>query len=409
MTAPPDRTTAAPQAALPPHVRRRSLTAILVCITVCGAGWGMSLLLLPIVMERAGVSGSLIGWNTAIGGLATVVLPPMFPFVLRRLGFIGALALSLALCIGSLLVFHGTSDLTVWFAARFVLGVGLTGMFTATETWLNLMAEEHYRGKVLGLYGTGLAGGFALGTGTVALVGSQGFAPFGVTILIFILGGLALLPARGISPRIETLPGLNILSILRSAPTPMAAAIVFGAIEMGILSLIAVYGLRAGMAEPEAALMATVIAVGNLVFQVPLGALSDRIDRRLMLTMCAGGSLVSAVAIPLSLGTPALLYPVLFLFGGAVVGIYTIGLTALGEHFRGATLPMANAAFVMMYGFGNLFGPPVTGAAMDVWNPHGLMAMLGLFCGVYLVLPAREWLNARRRARSGAGNPARRR
>ena len=141
------------------------------------------------------------------------------------------------------------------------------------------------------------------------------------------------------------------------------------------------------------------IAVGNLVFQVPLGALSDRIDRRLMLVFCAGGSMVSAILIPLSLGSPALLYPVLFLFGGAVVGIYTVGLTALGEHFRGDTLPMANAAFVMMYGFGNLFGPPITGAAMDVWNPHGLMAMLGLFCGVYLVLPAREWIGLQRRKR----------
>lgn len=390
--------TAAPEAAtLPARVRRRSLTAILVCITVCGAGWGMSLLLLPIVMDRAGISGSVIGWNTAIGGLATVLLPPVFPFVLRQVGFIGALTASLALSVGSLLAFYATASLTMWFAARFVLNVGLTGMFTATETWLNLMAEERYRGKVLGLYGTGLAGGFALGTGTVALVGSEGFAPFAITILIFIAGGLALLPARGISPRIGSLPGFNVISMLRSAPTPMAAAIVFGAIEMGILSLIAVYGLRAGLAEPDAALMATVIALGNLVFQVPLGALADRIDRRLMLTLCAAGSMISAVLIPLSLGAPALLYSVLFLFGGAVVGIYTIGLTALGEHFKGAALPMANAAFVMMYGFGNLFGPPVTGAAMDAWNPHGLMAMLGLFCGLYLLLPAREWLASRRR------------
>lgn len=407
MTVPPESPASGDETPpLSPRVRRRSLTAILACITVCGAGWGMSLLLLPIIMDRTGVSASLIGWSTAVGGLATVALPPVFPFILRRLGFIGSLTVSLGLCIASLLVFHGSASLAVWFAARFVLGVGLTGLFAATETWLNLMAEEHYRGKVLGLYGTGLAAGFALGTGTVAVVGSEGFAPFAVTVGIFAAAGLTLIPARGISPKLDTLPGFDVLGMLRSAPTPMTAAIVFGAIEMGILSLIAVYGLRAGLAEPDAALMATVIAVGNLVFQVPLGALADHIDRRLMLAMCAGGSLLSAILIPLSLGEPALLYPILFLFGGAVVGIYTVGLTTLGEHFKGATLPMANAAFVMMYGVGNLAGPPITGAAMDIWDPHGLMAMLALFCGVYLVFPTRDFIGSQRRKRTRTRDPA---
>jgi hypothetical protein len=83
----------------------------------------------------------------------------------------------------------------------------------------------------------------------------------------------------------------------------------------------------------------------------------------------------------------------LFVWGGWILGIYSIGLTILGERFKGADLANANAAFVMSYCVGLLAGPAVEGVALDAWNPHGLLAVLGAISAGYvgyLMLFARE-------------------
>jgi hypothetical protein len=78
-----------------------------------------------------------------------------------------------------------------------------------------------------------------------------------------------------------------------------------------------------------------------------------------------------------------LFYLLLLLWGGVILGIYTIGLTILGERFQGDTLASANAGFILLYCLGLLIGPAGEGAALDAWNPHGLMVVLGAISAVY--------------------------
>jgi predicted MFS family arabinose efflux permease len=108
-------------------------------------------------------------------------------------------------------------------------------------------------------------------------------------------------------------------------------------------------------------------------------------DRRTLLAICAGSGILGAVLTPLLVGNPLLLYALLFLWGGMVMGIYTTGLTLLGQRFKGAELANANAAYVMLYATGLLAGPTVEGAALDIWNPHGLMLVVGAITLIYFV------------------------
>jgi len=64
------------------------------------------------------------------------------------------------------------------------------------------------------------------------------------------------------------------------------------------------------------------------------------------------------------------------------LGIYSIGLTMLGQRFQGEILPSANARFILLYCLGLLIGPAGEGVALDAWNPHGLV--LAGTCLLYL-------------------------
>ena len=124
--------------------------------------------------------------------------------------------------------------------------------------------------------------------------------------------------------------------------------------------------------------------MGSIVLQYPLGRLADRMDRRRILIGCAATGVVGALATPFVIHLPWALYPLLFVWGGIVFGIYTIGLTLVGQRFKGAELASANACYVMLYAGGMLVGPAVEGVALDAWNPTGLMAALAAFCAIYV-------------------------
>ena len=52
-------------------------------------------------------------------------------------------------------------------------------------------------------------------------------------------------------------------------------------------------------------------------------------------------------------------------------GIFTVGITLLGERFRDVELVSANAVFSVLFGVGGLLGPFLTGTAMSAIGPAG--------------------------------------
>jgi MFS family permease len=216
------------------------------------------------------------------------------------------------------------------------------------------------------------------------IIGTRGFAPFGAGALMLLAALLPVALARNVAPTLAEKPPVSVYQVIRHAPAAFGAAAVFGAIDAGMFGLFPVYAVRSGYSEAHAALAVTAMSVGSMVFQYPIGHLADRIDRRKLLIVCAATGIAGAIVTPFAIAMPLLMYFVLFVWGGWILGVYSIGLTLLGERFNGPELPSANAAFIMSYCVGLLAGPALEGAALDAWNPHGLMVVLGAISVAYV-------------------------
>ena len=139
------------------------------------------------------------------------------------------------------------------------------------------------------------------------------------------------------------------------------------------------------------------IGLGNVLLQIPIGMISDRVgDRRYLLLLCAFVGLVGTVFMPLFAQNWHLMATLLFVWGGVVAAMYTVGLAHLGSQLSGHELASANAAFVLCYGVGMVLGPQAIGIGMDIAGPSGFGWSLALFFGAYMVLAAGR-LAARRR------------
>ncbi len=379
-----------------PTTNAAAIALAIALVALVGVSLSLSVPLLSMGMERMGVTGTLNGLNTATAGVANLAVVPFVPALAAAIGVRRLLCAAILLGLVTTLLFPLLA-FPFWFPLRFLLGASLGVLFVLSEYWINATAAPSQRGMVMGIYATVLALGFAAGPALLSVVGTLGWTPYVLSAALF---GLALLPlglGRGKVPEFagDGGKGHNVFSFVRLAPTATIAALVFGAVETGAFSLLPVYGTRTGLDEASAAQLVSILALGNVLFQIPVGWLSDRIDKRLVLLACGTSGALGAAVMPLVAGDPVPFRVGLLIFGGLVGGLYTVGLAHLGQRYTGRDLASANAAFVMLYSAGLILGPPFIGVSMDAFGTSGLAAGLSALLAGYAGLALWRILTSR--------------
>lgn len=380
-----------------PGMRWLSIAAAIASISVVGMAIGLGVPLLSVILETRGYSATAIGANTAVAGIASIAAAPFATPLAARFGVV-PLMLAMIVAGGFAFVgFYFVPAFWMWFPLRAVLHFALTVLFILSEFWISTSAPPHRRGLVLGIYATVLSLGFAFGPWLFAQIGSAGFAPFGITFMLIALAAIPVTLAWRESPDISGSPhrgGDGFARYIWMVPTATGAVLVYGAVETGGFALFPVYGARIGYSEGDAALLLTAVGLGNVLLQIPLGLVSDRMrDRRVLLALCAFVGLLGVLALPFFAGNWHLSAAILFVWGGVVAGLYTVGLAHLGSKLSGRDLASANAAFVLCYGIGMLVGPQAIGIGMDIAGPSGFAWTLALFFVAYLALAASRLVN----------------
>ena len=365
------------------------ISAAIASISVVGIAIGLGIPLLSIILEQRGYSASMIGLNTAVAGLASILAAPIATPLAARFGVIPVILVMIVAGAFSFIGFYFADAFWVWFPLRAALHVALTVLFILSEYWISTSAPPTHRGLVLGIYATVLSLGFALGPWLFAMIGSQGFMPFGTAFVIVMVAAIPVLASWRDSPPMHrsTETSQGFLRYVWLVPTATAAVLVFGAVETGGFALFPVYAARIGYPEADAAILLSMVGLGNVLLQIPLGMISDRVrDRRHLLILCAFVGLAGMMVLPIVAEQRQVLGALLFVWGGAVAAMYTVGLAHLSSRLSGRELANANAAFVFCYGVGMLVGPQAIGLGMDGFGPAGFGYALAVFFIAYIVL-----------------------
>lgn len=376
----------APRAVPVQRVDIAALAAVISGITGVGMALSLSLPLLSVVLHERGVSSSLVGINTATAGVAAIVILPFVTGLAKRFGTARLIIASFLSMAVTLLAFYYVESFAWWFPLRFVFSSSVTIIFALTEFWINSLAPPWRRGFVIGVYTAFLSAGISFGPLILAIVGTEGVLPFAIGSGALLVAALPVLRVMNREPALPDHGQRNLLSFVAYAPLALFAALVFGAVESGGTAILPLYGAAIGLTNGHAVILVSAIAAGNMLSQIPIGYLADRMNRRLLLIACGAVGVAGAALMPLVADYYGALLVVLFVTGGIVAGLYTVGLTHLGARYTGAELASANAAFVMMYATGMLVGPVLLGASLDIWPPHGFALSIALIFGVYVVV-----------------------
>jgi MFS family permease len=373
---------------VPGPSRRLTLAAVFSSSLGVGLIFGFQPPLIALTLSRLGYSSFAIGAVTAASLIAVILCGPWYPRAIVRLGLKRCIVAGIVFAAAILLLMPLWPGAAPWLILRFVAGCALGLVWIASEIWMNNVSSTESRGTVMGIYGTVFSMGIVAGPILLEFTGTQGAKPFIVGAACLILTLLPLAVLRQVTSAAQEFTPLRGLSgALKTAPIVMLAALVAGLVESADLTLLPLFGLHSGLDERAALLLVAVFMAGNVVLQVPIGLLADRYGRKALLGICAVTSCIGPLLLRDSLGTPLVLWPLLFIWGGTLYAFYSQGVALLGEEFAVENLPSANTLFVIVYCLGGVIGPSVGGIAMDLWPSRGLPVLLSgaallMLCGL---------------------------
>ncbi|QXI33161.1 MFS transporter [Pseudomonas promysalinigenes] len=375
----------------------RLLAGLLFAVSVVGFSLGASLPLVSLRLHEAGAGTLEIGIISAIPAAGMMFSAFLVDACCRHLTRRTIYLLCFSLCTVSVALLDSAFD-SLWLLAllRLGLGIGMGIAIILGESWVNELCPDHNRGKIMALYATSFTGFQVLGPALIALLGADSPWIIGVVTLGY---GLALLcivltvPNDHVEHGDDDEKSFGLMGFFRVAPALCVAVLFFSFFDAVVLSLLPVYATSHGFAVAVAALMVTVVFAADMVFQLPLGWLADRVERTGLHLLCGLVAMAIGIALPWLLQVTWLLWPMLVLLGAVAGGIYTLALVLIGQRFKGQDLVTANASVGLLWGVGSLIGPLVSGAAMGV-APHGLPMALALMAGLFVCFARQSWRRA---------------
>ncbi|WP_137974601.1 MFS transporter [Pseudomonas sp. F(2018)] len=364
--------------------------AVTSAVIIVGLALGVTLPLVSLRLEGWGYGPFAIG---VMAGMPAIGVLLGARLTGRLAGWFGT-PLTLRLCLLASAVSVGLLAVLpyypLWLLLRLLIGISLTVVFVLGESWINQLVEEHLRGRLVALYGTGFALSQLAGPLALSVIGSASDLGFWLSACLLVGGSLVLF-GHGGAPRVDahSVSGRGLLAFCRRLPAIAWAVVLFAAFEAMVLTLLPIYLLREGFAQETALLMASVVVVGDALLQLPIGLLADRVSRGLLFRACGVGLLLSSLAIPFLLHTP-LIWPLLVLFGAAAGGLYTLSLILVGQFYRDDALVRANSHIALLWGVGCLLGPLSTGAASQWLSGHALPMLMAVGALVFVGLAWRR-------------------
>lgn len=350
--------------------------AVLSSVLSVGLALGVSMPLVSLRLESWGYGSFAIGVMAAMPAIGVLVGASLSSRLAAYFGTATLMRLCLlagALSIGLLALLP---SYPVWLALRLLIGVILTIVFILGESWINQLVVEQWRGRLVALYGSSYALSQLAGPLLLGVLGSEDDMGFWIGAGLLVVAPLVLIGRSG-APSAEACGvGLrDLVGFCRRLPVIAWAIALFAAFEAMILTLLPVYCLQQGFTTELALFMVSTVVVGDAVLQLPIGALADYMSRRTLFTGCAMTLLVSSLAIPVLMHTPAI-WPLWVLFGASAGGLFTLSLILIGERYRDDALVRANAHVAQLWGIGCLIGPLAAGAGSQWVSGHALPLLM---------------------------------
>ncbi|TCD14150.1 MFS transporter [Oricola cellulosilytica] len=335
------------------------------------AGNGLSGVLLPIRAAIEGWSPFVIGWIGFGYALCFSAGCLVVPRLVLRVGHVRVYAvLASLLAISALL--HGLFvNPYAWMVFRGLAGFSLAGTYMIVESWLNEKTSNEARGQMFSIYMVCNMVGLMSGQFLLITSDPGGTALFMIAALLFASAVIPTGLSNASSPKPLTEVSLDLPKLFTNSPLAFVGVAVTGFTFGAYAFQMPVYLQMTGMTEAQIATLMAVAMVGGMVFQYPLGRLSDRMDRRYVILATASAGVLLSILFAAAGATLAVILGLMFLFGGVLMPLYSLVTAYANDHASPDEFVEVSSGLLVVYGAGSMAGPVVAGTVMSTIGASG--------------------------------------
>ena len=363
----------------------KKIILIVATISMAGITFGITMPLSTLTLKSWGISSTMIGLNSAMPALSAVLLTPFLPKIMNHWGQRNVIRFCLALVATCCICLPLFPNLFSWFILRFLLGAGATGIWVLSEVWINSFAEDHNRGKIIGAYSALLSLGFIVGVLMFSVIGVESNTAFYLAAGFVIIAAIPVWTMSDL-PNDEMAEDVSFWQHMVSSPGLMGSSWMMGFLYAATAYLLPIFALQFDLNYAQSSRTIAWLGSGELALPLFVGWFADKVDKRKLMIFIALVTIATLSIMPFVFAAPFMRLAILFVLGGAIMSFYSLGLTMLGQKFKGSLLASANASFIFFLCLGEIIGPPVIGTAMDLFGTYAFGWSMALFTLVYLLI-----------------------
>mgnify|MGYP000965321997 FL=1 len=278
---------------------------------------------------------------------------------------------------------------------RVSTGFCLAGLYVVAESWLNGMAENHYRGRLLAIYNVVTIGAWGMGQLFVFNFDARNLSGFAFAAII---ASLAVIPIsiseQAAAPEVENHLHLSLRELAKIVPTGAGTILLVGLAHGGMLGMAVIYATREGLGVGRVGILIAAINLGGMALTWPISSASDDLDRRIIGVLSTLAVIVLGLAMltqtPSSWFTTALLFAI----GGFSFPLYAVGGAYTNDWVSQEQMGAAASQLVTLYGFGAMIGPLVAAPFLDIIGTQGFawsIISLHALTLLFLIYRIRAW------------------
>jgi MFS family permease len=308
--------------------------------------------------------------------------------IIKPIGHIRAYAAFAGLVVAATVAMPLLPGPLSWITLRFVIGFGCAGIFTATESWLNAKAQPSERGRVFSTYMFGTFVALALGQLLIGRADIEAVTSFNAIAALFAVALVMVSATRAEPPRDASSTALPFGHLLRAAPLAVVGCAVSGLVTATFYALVPAWMQDEGIERETIAIVMLAVVLGGLVFQVPVGRLSDRFDRRLVLSLLALGFAAAASALVNLPHSSLVILPAAALMGGFMSTLYPVCVANAHDRMPANRVVAVSAWLILVSGLGSVAGPLIGASFMGRFGIDALFYVMAAIAALLAVAAA---------------------
>lgn len=269
----------------------------------------------------------------------------------------------------------------VWIILRLIYGVCIAGAYVVIESWLNSLSYKENRARILSIYMIVNFSGLFLGQ---ILLSKQLVEAFTLFAIVSILASISIVPlifSKVKQPESQDQESLSIKKLYQNSPLSIIGILANAISASAFWSFGAIYMLQTGFTVEDAAFFFAITLIGGLLFQWPVGYISDKFNRRISIIICSIATILICftLIILINILKADFGYNILFIaliFGGFSYPLYSLFISLANDFLKSESFVKASSSLLMVNGIGSIFGPLLGAIFIFIFDSPGLFWLI---------------------------------